>query len=176
MLKEKERRKRRWLIFGNYFWCSRQWIAIGRRAFGISWLSIFFFFSIKRRRPEHTKSSFIIISHTFNPWNMEWNKLRRLFLNYFLISWHLFAFMIISRLCVSCAASSPVVLGGRKNQSLEKQTVIEAKSSSGRHKKGEKWWINLQIFEHWRVGRVWRFCKNANEIDQIRKLYRTINL
>lgn len=64
---------------------------------------------------------------------MEWNKLRRLFLNYFLISWHLFAFMIIFSFD-EVFRPFACHLKRRKNQSLRKQT--EARNGSGGQTKG----------------------------------------
>lgn len=80
---------------------------------------------------------------------MERNKFGRLFLNYFLISWHLFAFMIVFPLRLS-----PVVLRGKRveNQSQGKQTLRL------RTERQEKGWTRMMN----------QFYKEAEKISLLR--------
>lgn len=81
---------------------------------------------------------------------MERNKFRRLFLNYFLISWHLFAFMII--FLFFCGSFLHRLSSyGEKNQSLEKQTLRYSGGVLAERGAEEGWRMMNQFYKHFIV-------------------------
>lgn len=81
---------------------------------------------------------------------MERNKFRRLFLNYFLISWHLFAFMII--FLFFCGSFLHRLSSyGEENQSLEKQMLRYSGGVLAERGAEEGWRMMNQFYKHFIV-------------------------